>query len=76
MTPTRSLEEEVRLRETPATEKRQWVRLTRRCNNHCLFCLDTGAMDGGLTPADEVRRKLEEGRSQGATRLILSGGCP
>ena len=35
-------------REAAATEERHWVRLTRRCNNHCLFCHDSQRQDGTL----------------------------
>ena len=64
------------LREAAVHEKRHWVRLTRACNNRCLFCLDSGAQDGRIVPDDEVRARLEEGRRSGAQRLILSGGEP
>lgn len=63
-------------REEVAQERRHWVRLTRACNNRCLFCLDSGAQDGTVVPETEVLRRIEEGRAQGATRLILSGGEP
>ena len=57
-------------------EKRCWVRLTRTCNNHCMFCLDSGAQNGRIVPAEEVQRRIKEGRASGAQRLILSGGEP
>ncbi|MBL6976209.1 MAG: radical SAM protein [Deltaproteobacteria bacterium] len=67
---------ELETRQSAVHEKRQWVRLTRACNNHCLFCLDSGAQTGRVVPLDEVRRKIRQGRDEGATRLILSGGEP
>jgi len=66
----------VEIKESAAQERRQWVRLTRLCNNRCIFCLDSEAQDGSMVPADEVRRRIVEGREAGATRLILSGGEP
>jgi molybdenum cofactor biosynthesis enzyme MoaA len=63
-------------REAAATEERQWVRLTWRCNNHCVFCHDAERHDGRLVDPEEVRAAIRAGRARGATRLILSGGEP
>lgn len=57
-------------------EQRHWVRLTRACNNRCMFCLDTGAQNGTIVPEDAVRKRIMEGRQKGAQRLVLSGGEP
>jgi MoaA/NifB/PqqE/SkfB family radical SAM enzyme len=62
--------------EEAAHEKRNWVRLTFDCNNHCVFCLDTLTHDGQMRDANEVRDQILDGRKKGATRLILSGGEP
>ncbi len=62
--------------EDAAHEKRNWVRLTYDCNNRCIFCLDSDTHDGEIRDADEVKRQILEGRREGATRLILSGGEP
>jgi MoaA/NifB/PqqE/SkfB family radical SAM enzyme len=59
-----------------AAEKRHWVRLTRYCNQRCLFCLDRFAQTGGVVPAASVRRALQRGRKQGLRRVVLSGGEP
>ncbi len=69
-------EGEVAFREAAVHEKRHWVRLTRVCNNRCLFCLDSGAQDGRVVPDEVVRQRIMEGRRAGAERLILSGGEP
>lgn len=61
-------------REFAATEKRKWVRTIRACNNRCMFCLDTGMLDGFVMPPDEVKREILEGAKEGCQRLILSGG--
>ncbi|MDD5628717.1 MAG: radical SAM protein [Elusimicrobia bacterium] len=58
------------------SEKRHWVRLTRCCNQRCLFCHDRGAQDGGAAAWDALRRDLDRGRRQGLRRVVLSGGEP
>ncbi|HEY1691398.1 MAG TPA: radical SAM protein [Polyangiaceae bacterium] len=62
--------------EDAAHEKRNWVRLTFDCNDHCIFCLDSDAHNGEMRDRDDVKRQILEGRRAGATRLILSGGEP
>ena len=68
--------EELAIREQAVHQKRWWVRVTRTCNNRCLFCLDSPAQDGKVEPSEVVLKRLEEGRRNGASRLILSGGEP
>lgn len=62
--------------EEAAHEKRNWVRLTFDCNNHCVFCLDTLTHDGNMRDREEVKEQILDGRKAGAERLILSGGEP
>jgi molybdenum cofactor biosynthesis enzyme MoaA len=62
--------------EDAAHEKRNWVRLTFDCNDHCVFCLDSETHDGTMRDRDEVKEQILDGRRKGATRLILSGGEP
>jgi MoaA/NifB/PqqE/SkfB family radical SAM enzyme len=62
--------------EAAALEKRKWVRLTRACNNRCLFCLDEEALDGSFLPLSAVKAELRAGRRAGCRRAILSGGEP
>ena len=59
-----------------ANEKRHWVRLTRYCNQRCLFCLDRYAQTGGVLDLAFIRRDLARGRKRGLTRVVLSGGEP
>ncbi|HBA59618.1 MAG TPA: hypothetical protein DCZ92_02100 [Elusimicrobia bacterium] len=59
-----------------ALEKRKWVRLTRACNNRCLFCLDDAAQDGSFISFGEVARELRDGLKEGCRRAVLSGGEP
>jgi MoaA/NifB/PqqE/SkfB family radical SAM enzyme len=59
-----------------ASEKRHWVRLTKYCNQRCLFCLDRYAQTGGVVPVAAVRRELALGRKKGLRRVVLSGGEP
>lgn len=57
-----------------ALEKRAWVRLTYACNNRCLFCLDRKPQRAGARSASDIKADIVQGRRQGATRLVLSGG--
>lgn len=66
----------VKGREAAALEQRCWVRLTRLCNNRCAFCLDSDSHDGSRLAEKEVNARIIDGRREGATRLILSGGEP
>lgn len=69
------LDRTVAAQEDAAHERRHWVRISNTCNNRCAFCLDSDLVF--LDPfvvTDEVKRLIDEGRAQGATRLILSGG--
>lgn len=59
-----------------ASEKRHWVRLTKYCNQRCLFCLDRYAQTGGVVSVASVRRELALGRKRGLRRVVLSGGEP
>ena len=74
--PTPTLTDAPEVREEAAHEKRQWIRLTSQCNNKCTFCLDTLAHNGTMGSEAEIKQRIIEGRRQGATRLILSGGEP
>ncbi|MBK7398762.1 MAG: radical SAM protein [Myxococcales bacterium] len=62
--------------EDAAHEKRNWVRLTFDCNDHCVFCLDAHTHTGEMRDREEVKAQILDGRRKGATRLILSGGEP
>src|SRR5262250_2051317 len=62
--------------EDAAHEKRNWVRLTFDCNNRCVFCLDSDTHDGEIRDREEVKQQILDGKRNGATRLILSGGEP
>ncbi|OGS11525.1 MAG: hypothetical protein A2234_11285 [Elusimicrobia bacterium RIFOXYA2_FULL_58_8] len=59
-----------------ALEQRKWVRLTRACNNRCLFCLDCETQDGSFVPLREVEAELRSGLKKGCRRVVLSGGEP
>jgi MoaA/NifB/PqqE/SkfB family radical SAM enzyme len=62
--------------EDAAHEKRNWVRLSYDCNNHCTFCLDSNAHDGTMRNNLDIKVQIIEGRKKGSNRLILSGGEP
>ena len=74
--PKADVDEKVLEHEDAAHEKRNWVRLTFDCNNHCVFCLDTLTHDGQMRDASEVKQQILDGARKGAQRLILSGGEP
>ncbi|MBI5527384.1 MAG: radical SAM protein [Deltaproteobacteria bacterium] len=69
-------EDEIEFREAVAIEKRFWLKISRVCNNRCLFCLDSDQQDGVFNEFDDLVRSIREARSGGAERLILSGGEP
>ncbi len=68
--------QKVESHEEAAHQKRNWVRLTMDCNNHCTFCLDTLAHNGTMRSVMDVKVQIIEGRKKGCERLILSGGEP
>jgi MoaA/NifB/PqqE/SkfB family radical SAM enzyme len=68
--------DKVQAHEDAAHEKRNWVRLSYDCNNHCTFCLDSNAHDGTMRANMDIKVQIVEGRKKGAERLILSGGEP
>lgn len=70
------LQQKMAAHEDAAHEKRNWVRLSFDCNNHCTFCLDTNAHDGTMRADRDIRIQIVEGRKKGSERLILSGGEP
>ncbi|MFA6193329.1 MAG: radical SAM protein [Parcubacteria group bacterium] len=61
-------------KEKAATKKKHWVRLTRRCNNNCMFCLDKDAQNGTALPLSSIRKNLQQGRDQHIDQVVLSGG--
>lgn len=63
-------------REIAATTPKHWVRLTRVCNNHCIFCLDKEPQNGTCLPFARIKKDLAEGRRKNINKLILSGGEP
>ena len=74
--PSAGVDDKLLEHEDAAHEKRNWVRLTFDCNNHCVFCLDTLTHDGQMRDANEVKQQIIDGARKGAQRLILSGGEP
>lgn len=76
-------EEKIGMRIREPTRRRRldhrachWVRVTRSCNNRCLFCLDSEELSGRPCTSEEVEAAILEGRGLGAHRLVLSGGEP
>ncbi len=71
-----NIPEEYAVKESAVMEKRHWVRLTKTCNNHCLFCLDKDMHTGEILNSEMVRAEILRGAEDGGERLILSGGEP
>ncbi|MCX7943056.1 MAG: radical SAM protein [Deltaproteobacteria bacterium] len=63
-------------KEEIAKEKRFWLRTTKRCNNHCIFCHDSEVQDGSIIDKETLKRDIKEAFQKGYNRLILSGGEP
>jgi MoaA/NifB/PqqE/SkfB family radical SAM enzyme len=61
-------------KEKAATKSKHWVRLTRVCNNNCLFCLDKDAQNGTIIPLSNIKENLLKGRKNKINQVVLSGG--
>jgi len=60
-------------------EKKYWVRLSRACNNKCIFCLDYRSQNNTVYSYNYLCKKIKNGFNASADykqRLILSGGEP
>lgn len=64
----------LRAREESSSVKKHWVRLTRACNNRCVFCLDKEPQDGSVLTLKQIRKSFSEGLKSGCRQVILSGG--
>jgi len=64
------------MNEYNSENKKYWVRLTRVCNNNCLFCLDADEQDGSYEPTESILALLREGRAREFNQAVLSGGEP
>ncbi len=69
-------EEKNRTKDAAAEQKRHWVRITRACNNRCLFCLDRENQNGSVITMEEIVADLKRGLDSGARRVVISGGDP
>lgn len=65
-----------KIREKAVRQKRHWIRLTRICNQRCVFCHDKENQTGGVLSFGEVLEELNRGRRRGCVRVIFSGGEP
>lgn len=63
-------------KESAVRHKRHWVRLTRLCNQRCIFCLDSWNHNGTYVDTAQLFQYIELGQRLGRERLILSGGEP
>lgn len=64
------------IKDVAAEQKRHWVRITRACNNDCLFCLDRENQNGSIFSMREIIVDLKKGLQFGARRVVISGGDP
>lgn len=63
-------------KEKAVEEQKKWISLTGLCNNNCIFCLDGDRKDRFHKNEKQIKREIDEGLKEGATRLVLSGGEP
>ncbi len=63
-------------KEAAVKHSRHWVRLTRLCNQRCIFCLDAWNHNGTYVDSQQLYQYIELGARLGRERLILSGGEP
>lgn len=63
-------------KEEISTENRFWLRTTKRCNNHCIFCHDSEIQNGEIIPTTKLKAEIDNAYKNGYNRLILSGGEP
>jgi pyruvate-formate lyase-activating enzyme len=61
-------------KEKAAKKGKHWVRLTKACNNNCVFCLDKDAQSGAAVLLKEIKKNLSKGRKKKIARVVLSGG--
>ncbi|HPI77225.1 MAG TPA: radical SAM protein [bacterium] len=64
------------MNEYNSENKKYWVRLTRVCNNNCVFCLDADEQDGSFEMTESILALLRAGRARGFDHAVLSGGEP
>lgn len=53
-----------------------FLKISRTCNNRCIFCCDTVFQNGGFMDTDLVMSKIIEGRKKKIPELFLTGGEP
>lgn len=63
-------------KESAVKHARHWVRLTRLCNQRCIFCLDSWNHNGTYIDTEQLYQYIDLGAQLGRERLILSGGEP
>jgi molybdenum cofactor biosynthesis enzyme MoaA len=73
---TRALESKDLTKEAAVKHRRHWVRLTRLCNQRCIFCLDAWNHNGTYVDTEQLEQYIDLGVKLDSERLILSGGEP
>lgn len=64
------------IKESVANQERYWVRITRACNNNCIFCLDRENQNASILPIVDIVKDLKKGLDNSAKRVVISGGDP
>ncbi|MEZ4265667.1 MAG: radical SAM protein [Myxococcota bacterium] len=72
----RALESKDLTKEAAVKHRRHWVRLTRLCNQRCIFCLDAWNHNGTYVDTEQLEQYIDLGVKLDSERLILSGGEP
>jgi hypothetical protein len=53
-----------------------WIRISRSCQNACLFCAESASLDGAPVPPETVEAAIDAAAAAGARKVVLSGGEP
>jgi len=53
-----------------------WLRITKLCNNNCLFCLDADNRSDFLIGMAKVEKEIIKARKSKYNKLVISGGEP
>lgn len=53
-----------------------WIRVSRTCQNACLFCSEKGELDGTVVPIEQIKAEIDAAADAGLERIVLSGGEP
>ncbi|MCK4883631.1 MAG: radical SAM protein, partial [Candidatus Diapherotrites archaeon] len=52
------------------------IAITNKCNNDCIFCLNTKPDNPQHYPVEEIYKKIDAAAKEHVNRIIFSGGEP